>query len=129
MSPLVSEASSTILGDLNLPVRANIFEVLITEDKDLPLRSVQRELVKALLAQLGNLYAGDLGPEEGAQMIDLCLGCQQVRFSAVCLGTRVRVLYIPCQLRSPLTWRHPHTIDLRYGKLLVHIIIRVVEGV
>lgn len=40
------------LGELNLAVGANVLEVLVTEDDDLPLRDEQRELVAALRAQL-----------------------------------------------------------------------------
>lgn len=48
---LVTNAG-TALGDLNLPIRSYILEVLIAEDKDLPLRGVQSELIEAFLAQL-----------------------------------------------------------------------------
>lgn len=85
---------STVLGDLNLPIRSYVLEVLIAEDKDLPLRGVQCELIETVLAQLGDLHTGDLGPNKGAQMADICLGRQQVWLCTVRLSTGIRVLYL-----------------------------------
>lgn len=46
----VSLDSSKVLGDRNLPIRAYILEVLIAEDKDLPLRG---ELIESLPHSIG----------------------------------------------------------------------------
>lgn len=61
---------------------------MITEDEDLALSRIERELVEAFFGELGDLYIGDLGADVGADVVDLGVG-EKVGFSRVGAGARV----------------------------------------
>lgn len=80
---------SVLLGQLNLPLGANVLEVLVPKDKHLAFGSVERELVKAVLAELRDLDSTDFSAEVGAKMLEPSLGRKEVGLCAI--GSQARV--------------------------------------
>ncbi len=63
------ENKSYIPSDLNLLLRPDILEVLITEDENFALSGIERQLVQTLLGQLRELNTLDLSAQERAEVV------------------------------------------------------------
>lgn len=59
-----------VAGNLDLALGREVLEVLVAEEDDLALRNEESELVEAGGVELGDLDAGDLSAEVGADMAD-----------------------------------------------------------
>ena len=66
-----------------MAVGSNILEVLITEEKNLPLSSEESELVETLLGELRELDTANLGAEIWAEVVELHVGSEKVGFGGV----------------------------------------------
>ena len=81
-------------GDFDLSLVAEVLEILVTEDQDLALSSVESKLVEALLRELRELDAADLSAEVGADVGDLSIGSEEVGLGGVSKETRLLGLCI-----------------------------------
>jgi len=70
-------------SDLNLSVRTEIFEILVPEDQELPLRSKQCKLVEPCVTQLRDLDTSDFSANVWADVIRLGARAEEVWFGGV----------------------------------------------
>ena len=111
-------------------IRTKILEILVAEDEQFTFSSVEGKFIKACFAELGNLNTGNLGSEVRADMVDFCVGTQEIRLLRVGTQTRVSVF---CSYRSGFGCleldRSERTEEFSGRELLVHVPIRVVEWI
>jgi hypothetical protein len=86
-----------------LAVETEVLEVLVTEDQDLALRSVQSELVQTLLGELRELDTPDFGSKVRADMADFGVLVKEVGLGRVSSRTSIGVLYGKVSVNSK--WR------------------------
>ena len=79
---LTDAINYSVLGNFDLLVGVDVLEVLITEDQQFPLSSVQTELVQAFSAELTDLDALNDGANVRVQVLDFSI-LQKVWFSLV----------------------------------------------
>jgi len=79
-------------GDLNLPLRTDILEVLVPKDQELPLCSKQSKFVETCVAQLGNLDTCNFCANVGADITRLGARTEEVRFVGVSAGAWVNMV-------------------------------------
>ena len=79
-------------GDSDLTVSPDILEVLVTEDQDLALRSVQSEFVKTLLGKLRELNATDFSAKVWTDMADFGVLVEEVGLGWVSPEASIGVL-------------------------------------
>ena len=75
-------------------IRTKILEILVAEDEQFTFSSVEGKFVKACFAELGNLNTGNLGSEVRTNMVDFCVGTQEIRLLRV--GTQTGVSVFCC---------------------------------
>ena len=111
-------------------IRTKILEILVAEDEQFTFSSVEGKFVKAGFAELGNLNTGNLGSKVGTNMVDFCVGAQEVGFLRVGTQTRVSVFYCYRSEFGCLELdRSERTEEFSGRELLVHVPVMVVEWI
>lgn len=90
----VSLDRTEVLGELDLSVWTNIFEVLVAEDNDLALSDVKSELVQTFLRQVSELDARDLSTEIGANISGGSVGSEEMGLLRISTKAGVGVFWM-----------------------------------
>ena len=77
-APSTTKKRYYVPSDLNLSLRGEILEILVTEGNNLLLSNEEGALVETLLRELRDLHARDDSAEEGRELLDLDAILQQV---------------------------------------------------